>query len=129
MTEKGPLCGNNKPKDMANMTDFEKKHMPVIHCPDTVKAGEPFQVKIKVGEIPHVMEEGHFIQWIEVKFGESLYARVDLTPVLSLPEIMVTLVKGAKHNKGTLRVIERCNLHGAWEASKEIIITDGAQQG
>ena len=123
MPEKGHLCGNNRPKDSAVMTDFEKKHMPVIDCPDTVKAGEPFQVKIKVGGIPHVMEEGHFIQWVEVKFGESLYARVELTPVLSLPEVTVTLVKSAKHGKGTLRVIERCNLHGAWEATKEIAIT------
>ncbi|MDP2157998.1 MAG: class II SORL domain-containing protein [Nitrospirota bacterium] len=129
MIEKGLLCGNNKPKDITNMTDFEKKHMPVIGCPDTVKAGEPFQVKIKIGEIPHVMEEGHFIQWLEVKFGESLYARVELTPALSLPDIMVTLVKGAKHNKGTLRVIERCNLHGAWEATKEITITEPVQKG
>lgn len=58
MTEKGLLCGNNKPKDITNMTDFEKKPMPIINCPDTVRAGEAFQVKIKVGEIPHVMEEG-----------------------------------------------------------------------
>lgn len=114
---------------MGNMTDFEKKHLPVIDCPDTVRAGEAFQVKINVGEIPHVMEEGHFIQWIEVKFGESLYSRVELTPALSQPKIMVTLVKGAKHNKGTMRVIERCNLHGAWEATKEITITETVQQG
>lgn len=122
MAEKGLFCGNNTPKDSGNMTDFEKKHMPVIDCPEVVKAGEPFQVKVRVGEIPHVMEEGHFIQWLEVKFGESLYARVDLTPVLTRPEVTVTLVKGEKHEKGTLRVIERCNLHGAWEASKEISI-------
>lgn len=122
MPEKGIFCGNNKPKDLSNMTDFEKKHTPVIDCPDTVKAGEPFQVRINVGSIPHVMEEGHFVQWIEVKFGDSLYARVDLTPVVSRPEVTVTLTKSAKHAKGTLRVIERCNLHGAWEASKEITI-------
>ena len=36
MSQKGPFCGNNKPQDLANMTDFEKKHLPVIECPDTV---------------------------------------------------------------------------------------------
>ena len=122
MPEKGLFCGNNTPKDMAAMTDLEKKHHPVIDCPDTVRAGEPFQVRINVGSIPHVMEEGHFVQWIEVRFGESLYSRVELTPAVSRPEVSVSLVKHAKHAKGTLRVIERCNLHGTWEATKEIAI-------
>jgi len=124
MAEKGLFCGINKPKDPAAVTEFEKKHAPVIYCPETVKAGEPFQVKIKVGDIPHVMEEGHFIQWIEVKFGENLYARAELSPVFAKPEVIFTLVKHGKHDTGTLRVIERCNLHGAWEASKEISITE-----
>jgi superoxide reductase len=71
MPEKGLFCGNNIPKDLANMTDTEKKHLPVVECPDTVKAGEPFQVKITVGSIPHVMDEGHHIQWIDVYSGQN----------------------------------------------------------
>ncbi len=122
MVEKGLFCGTNKPKDTANLTETEKKHIPLFECPDKVKSGEPFQIKIKVGEIPHVMEEGHHIQWIEIKSGENFYERVDLTPVFTRPEITLTLVKGGKHEKRTLRVIERCNLHGLWEVTKEITI-------
>ncbi|MBI5846669.1 MAG: class II SORL domain-containing protein [Nitrospirae bacterium] len=125
MTEKGYFCGINKPKDLAAMTDFEKKHTPLIDCPDTVVADQPFTVKLKVGELPHVTEEGHFIQWAEVKFGENLYARIEFSPVLSVPEATVTLKKSSKHSKGTLRVLSKCNLHGLWEASKEITITAG----
>lgn len=124
MSEKSIFCGINKPKDPANMTDLEKKHTPVIACPDKVKAGEPFQVKINVGELPHVMEEGHHIQWIEVKSGENFIERIDLTPVFARPEVAVTLVKGGKHRTSTIRVIERCNLHGLWESSKEITIEE-----
>lgn len=124
MSDKGFFCGINAPADASNLTDLEKKHIPVIECPDTVKAGEPFQVKVKLGEIPHVMEEGHFIQWIEVKFGENMYARLELTPVFSKPEVTFTLVKGGKHTERTMRVIERCNLHGLWEATKDIKVTD-----
>ncbi len=124
MVEKGLFCGINKPKDTANLTETEKKHIPVFECPDKVKSGEPFQIKIKVGEIPHVMEEGHHIQWIEVKSGENFYERVDLTPVFTRPEITLTLIKGGKHEKRTLRVIERCNVHGLWEAVKEITIEE-----
>jgi superoxide reductase len=124
MTEKGLFCGNNRPKDAANMTELEKKHMPVIDCPGTVKAGEPFQVKINVGEIPHVMEEGHFIQWIDVYFKDNFFARVELTPKFTRPEVTLTLERHSKHSSSTLRVIERCNLHGQWEASKEITVTE-----
>jgi superoxide reductase len=124
MTEKGLFCGMNKPKDVAKMTDMEKKHMPVIECPDSVKSGEPFIVSIKVGDIPHVMEEAHHVQWIDVYFGSNFNERVELTPVFTRPEITLTLVKGGKHRTATLRVIERCNLHGQWEADKEIIVTE-----
>lgn len=123
MAEKGLFCGINTPQDAANMTDLEKKHMPVIDCPDAVKAGEPFQVKIKVGSIPHVMEEGHSVQWIDVYFKKNFFTRIELTPVFTLPEVTVTLVRHSKHKSSTLRVVERCNLHGQWEAAKDIRIT------
>ena len=123
MSEKGLFCGINKPADAANMTELEKKHTPVIDCPDTVKAGEPFKVHINVGEIPHVMEEGHHIQWIDVYFKNNFFARVDLTPQFTRPEVTLTLERHSKHESSTLRVIERCNLHGQWEAAKEITVT------
>ncbi len=122
--EKSLFCGINKPADPANMTESEKKHAPVIECPDQVKSGEPFDIKIKVGEIPHVMQEGHHIQWIDVYFGQNFNARIDLTPVFTLPEVTIKVVKGGKHRKANLRVIERCNLHGQWETSKEITINE-----
>ncbi len=124
MAEKSIFCGVNRPKDPANMTDPEKKHTPVIECPDSVKAGEAFTVKINVGEMPHVMEETHHIQWIELYSGDNYNARFDLTPVFTKPEVSITLVKGGKHRKATLRVIERCNIHGQWEAVKEITVTE-----
>ncbi len=124
MSEKSLFCGINRPADPANMTDLEKKHTPVIECPDTVKSGEPFQVRINIGSMPHVMEEGHHIQWIEVYFGQNFNARVDFTPSFTRPEITLTFVKGGKHRTSTLRVIERCNLHGQWEATKEITVTE-----
>jgi len=124
MIEKGLFCGMNTPKDPSKMTDMEKKHSPVIECPDSVKTGEPFNVSIKVGEIPHVMEEGHHVQWIDVYFGSNFNGRIELTPVFTRPEMTVTLVKGGKHRTSTLRVIERCNLHGQWEASKVITVTE-----
>jgi superoxide reductase len=122
MAEKGPFCGINQPTDPANLTEAEKKHIPVIECPDTVKAGEPFTVTISVGEIPHVMEEGHHIQWLELSSGKNFNARIDLTPVFTRPEVSVVLVKGGIHRDITLRALERCNLHGLWEGTKPITV-------
>ena len=124
MSEKGLFCGIIKPVVTIYLTEMEKKHLPVIECPDSVKSGEPFLVKIKVGEVPHVSEEAHHVQWIEIKTGENLYSRVELTPVLSMAEITVTLKKAGKHRTSTVRVIERCNLHGIWETKKDITVED-----
>ncbi|MHB0915499.1 MAG: class II SORL domain-containing protein [Thermoleophilia bacterium] len=120
MGEKGLFCGNNTPADPANLSEMEKKHVPVIDCPDTVTPGEPFEVTIKVGELPHVMEEGHHIQWLEVYFSSNFYARIDLTPAFTVPEVTLKLVRHSAHKTGTMRVIERCNIHGQWETTKEI---------
>ncbi|KJR41308.1 superoxide reductase [Candidatus Magnetoovum chiemensis] len=122
--EKSLFCGMNKPADPANMTELEKKHMPVIICPDNVKSGDPFDLTIKVGEIPHVMDVGHSIQWIDIYFGQNFNARIELTPVFTKPEVTIKLVKGGGHRTSTLRVIERCNLHGQWEATKELEILE-----
>jgi superoxide reductase len=126
MAEKGLFCGINKPKDASNLTDMEKKHIPVIEAPDEVRAGEPFTATIKVGELPHVSEEAHHIQWIDVYFGQNFYTRVELTPVFTRPSVTVTLVRHGKgtHKVGTMRVVERCNIHGLWESTKDITVTE-----
>ncbi len=99
----------NRAKNPEKMTPLEKKHMPEISVPKRVKAGEPFEVKIRVN---HVMQNKHFIQWLEVYDGDLFLARVDLTAVKTRPEVTITLALGQSTE---LRFYERCNLHGTWE--------------
>ncbi|MFQ5974823.1 MAG: class II SORL domain-containing protein [Candidatus Hydrothermarchaeales archaeon] len=120
--EKGLFCGINLPKDIENLTELEKKHVPVIDAPDKVKAGEPFKVTVTVGSIPHVMEQGHHIQWMDLYSGKNFLAKVLFTPVFTKAEATITLVKGGAHKTSTLRAIERCNLHGLWEGNKDIVV-------
>lgn len=124
MADKGLFCGINQPADPDNLSEMEQKHIPMIDCPDNVKAGEPFKVNINVGSIPHVMDQEHHIQWLEVSFGHNFQERIELTPVFTRPEVTITLVKGGKHAEGTLRVVERCNMHGLWEATKDISVSE-----
>src|SRR3990172_10684212 len=69
-----------------------KKHVPVITVPATVKAGQPFTVTIKVGEAPHVMENGHFIQFVDLYCGHIYISRVDFTAELNKPEVTLSIV-------------------------------------
>ena len=116
--EADQLCGVNTAKDPANATDFEKKHTPVIKAPDTVKAGEFFDVTVEVGKVvSHPNEPGHFIQWIELYSGHTFIARADLTPVMS--DAVVTIPVRLEHVH-PLRAIARCNLHGAWMGEKDV---------
>lgn len=43
----------------------KEKHVPVIKAPEKVKAGEPFEVTVIVGdEVPHPNTVEHHIKWI-----------------------------------------------------------------
>ena len=117
--------------------DWKKeKHVPVIECPDRVKPGEFFEVKVSVGkEIAHPNTTEHHIRWISVYFhpegekftydvgcfefnahGEST-AGPNQGPVYTHPGVTLSM----KINKpGTLHALAFCNIHGLWESSKEI---------
>ena len=46
----------------------KEKHVPVIE--KTAKG-----ILVKVGSVPHPMEEKHYIQWIEVRSGDNSYLK------------------------------------------------------
>lgn len=100
-------------------TALEKKHVPQITAPDKVKKGELFEVTVQMGkEIDHPMEEGHFIQYVELYANYFQIARVDFSPeVKAEATLQIKLDESC-----TLRAFESCNLHGQWEASKEITV-------
>lgn len=97
-------------------------HTPKIEAPDQVKAGEAFKVTIRVGPHPNTVQ--HSIRWIEVyieeegrAFNPIHVATIDLAPEYAEPDIVLTL--RLKKNS-TLYVLEYCNLHGVWEARKQV---------
>ena len=79
----------------------QEKHVPVI---EKVAGG----VKVKVGEVPHPMEEKHFIEWIEIIADGNVY-RQFLSPG-ETPEATFNVEAG----QVTARAY--CNLHGNWKA-------------
>jgi superoxide reductase len=95
-------CGEPMQLQAENTVDAAKeKHVPVIeHGSGTIS--------VKVGAVPHPMEEKHYIEWIEIIADGRVY-RQELQPG-STPE--ATFPISAKK----VKVREYCNLHGQWSA-------------
>ena len=117
------LCGINKPKDLSNLTDFEKKHIPVIASPDKIKKDEEFDVIVEVGKLfPHPNEPGHFISWIELYSGDTFLACAYFTGGTSFPKVMFRIK--LSHSHGFLKARAMCNLHGLWQNEKPIEVVE-----
>jgi superoxide reductase len=100
---KGELvcCGKPMEKLTEKTADQgREKHVPVI---ERTADG----VKVKVGSVPHPMEDKHYIEWIEIIADGKLY-RQFLKPAAA-PEA-VFCIKAEK-----IIAREHCNLHGLWK--------------
>lgn len=105
---KGELncCGKPMTLQVENTVDASReKHLPVVE--DT---GEG--LKVKVGSIPHPMEEKHYIEWIEI-ISENKIQRTFLSPG-NPPEALFNSM-----NKENLTAREYCNIHGLWKTKND----------
>ena len=110
--------GINRIKDPANKTVLEKKHSPVIHVPAKVKAGEPFDTEVVIGEIVHPMGPSHWIEYVQLNIGNEPAGMTSFRSHGYLkPETKFTVVldDSLKGKMVSLVVQLKCNLHGIWE--------------
>lgn len=106
-------------QDPANLQGLEVKHAPIFQLPEVVKAGEPFTLKVTIGQVPHVMEGKHHIEWLDLYAGEVFLAHILFSPVLPRAEVEVPLVLD---ESATLRATSLCNLHGVWEGTRRVVV-------
>lgn len=78
-----------------------EKHVPVI---EKIEGG----VKVKVGSIPHPMEEAHFIEWISLFVDDKIYTHF-LKPG-DKPEAEFKI-----EGENLIAKIY-CNIHGLWRS-------------
>ena len=94
-------CGEPMVLLTENTTDAAKeKHVPVI---EKIDGG----YKVKIGSVPHPMEEKHYIEWIELLADGKAY-RQFLKPGAA-PEAVFNI------KADTVSAREYCNLHGLWK--------------
>ncbi len=95
-------CGKPMRLFRENTVDAAKeKHVPVV---EKVNGG----FKVKVGSVPHPMEDKHYIEWVEVVADGKAY-RQFLKP--GQPAEAVIPIDAA-----TVTAREFCNLHGLWKS-------------
>jgi len=77
-----------------------EKHVPVIE-----KVGD--KVKVKVGSVPHPMEQKHYIEWIEIITDGRTYRKFLKPEDKPEAEFEITAEK--------IEAREYCNIHGLWK--------------
>ncbi len=100
----GQLVCCNQPMELYEANTVEaavEKHVPVL---EKVEGG----YRVKVGSMPHPMENSHYIEWIELIADGKAY-REFLKPGQA-PEA-VFLIEAAE-----VTAREYCNLHGLWKS-------------
>ncbi|MBQ3102095.1 desulfoferrodoxin FeS4 iron-binding domain-containing protein [bacterium] len=97
-------CGENMEHlDIAGHTGDEAAHKPIIEIKEDEKT-------VRVGEIPHVMDTNHYIQFIEVISDDNKYVkRKYLTP-----EDKEAILNFKCECKEGIKARELCNIHGLW---------------
>jgi superoxide reductase len=96
------VCCGEPMKNLVEKTSDQgkEKHVPII---EKIDGG----IKVKVGSIPHPMEDKHWIEWIEI-VADGKVCRQFLKPGQA-PEAVF------KVEAGSIVVREHCNLHGLWK--------------
>lgn len=97
-------CGQEMKLLVENTVDASKeKHVPVIER-------TPEGITVRVGSIPHPMEDKHYIEWVEVIADGRVY-RQHLKP--GAPPSATFKIDAER-----VKVREFCNLHGQWSAAE-----------
>ena len=104
---KGVLACCNQPMKLMAENTVEaslEKHVPV-----TEKTQDG--VTVKVGSVPHPMDEKHYIEWIEIAIDgpDGAIQRQYLKPGQNPNASFIV-------EEGTVTAREYCSLHGLWKA-------------
>lgn len=105
--------------------DYLDRHMPHVFCPDQVKRGEKFEVKVRMGEeYPHPDEYDHFITMIQLWNRETLLAEARYTAGIygNLPsQAEVDFYITAPDVSMNLSAMAVCTKHGLWQSEDKAV--------
>ncbi len=91
-------------KSKSKEEEGKEKHVPII---EKTEKG----IKVKVGTVPHPMEEKHYIALVQLMKGDKVVMGKRLNPGKA-PEAEFCCLANAEE----LRARILCNIHGVWES-------------
>lgn len=93
-------CGHPMVLQQEKTADLGKeKHVPVV---EKTKNG----ILVKIGSVPHPMEDKHYIEWVEVRSGENLYIKGFKPGEKPEAEFCIP--------DANVKARVYCNVHGLW---------------
>ncbi len=98
------------PADPANLTEGDKKHIPIVVKTECGLVDGCTDVHATIGEIEHVMTNEHFIGYVDYYLDYKFISRIWLSPEVCKPATSFHLAISS----GKITVIEHCNVHGNW---------------
>jgi superoxide reductase len=107
-------------EDKEAKRDYLDRHMPHVICPDEVKKGEKFKVKVRLGnEYAHPNDDDHFISVIQLWNRETLLAETRYTAGVyahkpNHSEVDFYIV--APEVSMNLSAMAVCTKHGLWQS-------------
>ncbi len=110
--------------------DYIDRHSPFIHCQETAKTGEVFEVTVKVGDqYTHPDDFDHYIANLALYNGETLLARADFVAGTlggqgEKGHAEVTFKIKPKGKKMTLVAQSYCTKHGIWESDPKVVAVE-----
>jgi superoxide reductase len=99
------VCCDQPMKLLEEKTEEQgkEKHVPVV---EKTNKG----IKVKIGSVPHPMEEKHYIEWVAVHTDKGIFRKF-LKPG-EKPEADFEITEKVQKAR------EYCNVHGLWSTKK-----------
>lgn len=100
-------------KNPKNPTELEKKHVPLVQAPGTVKKDEWFDVKVKVGFLtPHPSTPGHWIEEVDLLVNGKKVSEVENKAGGTTSSDACFRIRLSGPSE--IEAVSTCNLHGTW---------------
>lgn len=110
-------------KDLENLTDLEKMHVPKISLPPVVEDGSQASI---VCSVDHPMDEDHYIKSIQImNFADPVVIKGKFYLTPNNGEAYISTQIRLSGGEGTVWVVSECNKHGKWASSKNVSVAAG----
>ena len=98
------VCCNNEMQLLKEKTEGvgPEKHVPIIEQTEN-------GIKVKIGEVPHPMEEDHCIEWVELITDNGVYRKVFKPGDTPDAEFKINI-----EDLNQISAREYCSIHSLW---------------